>query len=641
MRHFFSIAVLSAVALCAAPALAYTLPGNTSVNGGTLLATDLIVPNGLTLTVTNGGTVTDTTYGINNGTANISGSGSNWTNQTQLSSSGTLYVAAGGTVSDATGVNSGTANISGSGSNWTNQSQFNNSGAVYVTAGGTVSDATGVNSGTANISGSGSNWTNQSQFNSSATLYVTAGGTVSDPIGVNSGTAGISGSGSNWTNQSQFSSSATLYVTAGGTLSTGYGFNNGTIAVNGSGSSYTANSIVGLNYYNGVAYSLWVGGGAGTGAQGLLYVGGGAAVTSWQNAVVDANATTSGDPSVVEVDVGNGSSLTVYSAGAGNGLGTLTNNGVVRVVAGADVPAGSSSYTPINAATWNGTGTVQPVGGTWNGASHALAASNTVAGALGSATSMDTSVNQRALWTDSYGDTLGASFLAATSSTLIGPVVTALSSPASGLTLASNQYVLGDWGLSGVSTSNSSPVYLSLSADNPNYSDYELWAYSTASASWSEIVAPSATAPAGSTIANDLSFDGTSYGFSLTGATANGGGGLDFGGFDYVIVGTGTGPPVVVHHPGQVITSDPVVDINDLTIVLTNFGQTGDGWSQGVMDGDPRGVVDINDLSIVLSNFGTTYGASGISGAVPEPASLLLLAAGLAALLAWGWRKRK
>ena len=86
------------------------------------------------------------------------------------------------------------------------------------------------------------------------------------------------------------------------------------------------------------------------------------------------------------------------------------------------------------------------------------------------------------------------------------------------MTLASNQYVLGDWGLSGVSTSNSNPVYLSLSADNPNYSDYELWAYSTASASWSEIVAPSATAPAGSTIANDLSFDGTSYGFSLTGA---------------------------------------------------------------------------------------------------------------------------
>ena len=62
---------------------------------------------------------------------------------------------------------------------------------------------------------------------------------------------------------------------------------------------------------------------------------------------------------------------------------------------------------------------------------------------------------------------------------------------------------------------------------------------------------------------------------------------------------------------------DGKVDVNDLTIVLSNFGQTGMTWSQGDFNGD--GSVDINDLTILLSNFGTTSGA-GIQ-AVPEPST--------------------
>ena len=49
---------------------------------------------------------------------------------------------------------------------------------------------------------------------------------------------------------------------------------------------------------------------------------------------------------------------------------------------------------------------------------------------------------------------------------------------------------------------------------------------------------------------------------------------------------------------------DGRVDINDLTIVLANFGTTGMTWSQGEFTGS--GTVDINDLTIVLANFGTT-----------------------------------
>jgi len=82
---------------------------------------------------------------------------------------------------------------------------------------------------------------------------------------------------------------------------------------------------------------------------------------------------------------------------------------------------------------------------------------------------------------------------------------------------------------------------------------------------------------------------------------------------------------------------DGKVDINDLTIVLTNYGQTGMVWSRGDFNGD--GKVDINDLTIVLTNYGNTAG-SGIM-AVPEPASLVLLGISVVALLGCAWRRRK
>ena len=77
---------------------------------------------------------------------------------------------------------------------------------------------------------------------------------------------------------------------------------------------------------------------------------------------------------------------------------------------------------------------------------------------------------------------------------------------------------------------------------------------------------------------------------------------------------------------------DGKVDINDLTIVLAHYDQTGQTWAQGEFTGD--GTVDINDLTIVLAHYGQTAGASagGIS-AVPEPSTLLLTAAGLLGLL--------
>jgi hypothetical protein len=133
------------------------------------------------------------------------------------------------------------------------------------------------------------------------------------------------------------------------------------------------------------------------------------------------------------------------------------------------------------------------------------------------------------------------------------------------------------------------------------------------------------------------------YSASLPAGYSAGQAWTDGSGDYYVELGNGTGvealAPVVPHNPGDA-NGDGQVDINDLTIVLANYNQVGDAWSQGAMDGDPSGTVDINDLTIVLSNYGVTYTAGGPQG-VPEPCAVTLLAAGLVGLLAYAWRRRR
>jgi autotransporter-associated beta strand protein len=85
---------------------------------------------------------------------------------------------------------------------------------------------------------------------------------------------------------------------------------------------------------------------------------------------------------------------------------------------------------------------------------------------------------------------------------------------------------------------------------------------------------------------------------------------------------------------------DGCVDVNDLTIVLSNFGRTaGATWGQGDFEYD--GTVDINDLTIVLANFGTTVESPAASGirTVPEPGAIALLLAGAGCLLGLVWRR--
>ena len=119
-------------------------------------------------------------------------------------------------------------------------------------------------------------------------------------------------------------------------------------------------------------------------------------------------------------------------------------------------------------------------------------------------------------------------------------------------------------------------------------------------------------------------------------STTAAGGGLALG---YVDNGAST-ITVGLALPGDA-NLDGRVDVNDLTIVLSNFGRaTGMTWGGGDFNYDGR--VDINDLTILLSNFGRTLAAAPAEvGAVPEPATLVSAGAGVAAVLGLAWRRGK
>ena len=85
--------------------------------------------------------------------------------------------------------------------------------------------------------------------------------------------------------------------------------------------------------------------------------------------------------------------------------------------------------------------------------------------------------------------------------------------------------------------------------------------------------------------ASDLTVNGASASFTVS----------TLDGYGYAVT-TATVVPGDVNGDGQ-------VDINDLTIVLANFGQTtGMTWSTGDLNGDGR--VDFNDLTILLTAYG-------------------------------------
>ena len=102
-------------------------------------------------------------------------------------------------------------------------------------------------------------------------------------------------------------------------------------------------------------------------------------------------------------------------------------------------------------------------------------------------------------------------------------------------------------------------------------------------------------------------------------------------------------------------TLDGIVNFNDLALVLANYNGTGT-WDGGDFTYDDT--VNFNDLALVLASYNQTIPAGfSVEGAnldapaiallngagittVPEPGTLILLAAGLLGLLAYAWKRQ-
>jgi T5SS/PEP-CTERM-associated repeat protein len=266
----------------------------------------------------------------------------------------------------------------------------------------------------------------------------------------------------------------------------GYSNNSsGTATLDGAGSTWTNNSY------------LYVG----SGGTAMLSITGGGGVTASKISV--------NSRSLLDIDVGRGSLLTV-----GGGTGTVANNGTIRILAGAGVPAEATARSPISAGAWSGTGTYQPIGGTWDDINHTFTASAVQPGVSGSPLEhLNLAAIQRVLIGDFGADktnwAVGASFPAATSATDVTFTATAINDAIlDSLEIAAGdrQTVLSGWMFSttGYTVSATNPLYLSfdVGADYPQ-DDFNVWHYD--GGNWTKF-APT-----------DLTYDGRYASFTATG----------------------------------------------------------------------------------------------------------------------------
>ena len=344
---------------------------------------------------------------------------------------------------------------------------------------------------------------------SNGTLLINHGGTVTSGgafIGVfldATGLAIVDGVGSSWTSDNFITvggypypdsyppdgGTGTLIVKNGGrfvseTLPNPSAIGNtknstGVVTVSGTGSVFS------------IASDLFIGNnGNGT----VSVIGGGAAATARSVSIAAS--------SLMAIDVGRSSSFTI-----GGGSGTITNNGAIRFLVGADVPDSATKYSPLSAGAWGG-GIYQAVGGTWDATNHKVTASAVTTGLSGSAVSIDLASVQRVLVSSgATGWSLGASFLAKPTSTPLTFTATAINDgalTALGNQLAPGQSLLGGWTFAtGSGYIPGDPAYLSFGVGAGYSADaLEVWHYD--GTNWTPFTA------------NDLTYDGNDASFTAT-----------------------------------------------------------------------------------------------------------------------------
>jgi T5SS/PEP-CTERM-associated repeat protein len=297
------------------------------------------------------------------------------------------------------------------------------------------------------------------------------------------------------------------FTITGETLTLGY-LGSGTLTV-GRGASVTASYGVSVGYCSSSRSVVQVDGTGSTWTNGgSLTVGssGTGTVSFTGGAVASAGGLSINGKSLLAIDVGRSSLLTVAG-----GAGTLTNNGIARILAGAGVPTDGFQYSPIAAGTWTGTGIYQAVGGTWSTTSHKFTASSVTHGTSGSTVPLELASVQRALVDDSgAGGTnweVGASFVAAGSTTNISFLAAAMNESSLDTLrshLSTGESILSGWMFSadGYTVSSSNPVYLSFNVGASHPADeLEVWHYDGTSG-WAKYGA------------FDLTYDGTFASFT-------------------------------------------------------------------------------------------------------------------------------
>jgi T5SS/PEP-CTERM-associated repeat protein len=479
-----------------------------------------------TLNILNGATVSvsgDTALGLM-GTVNFGNNGGTLNtlgviySPSQLSGSGTINT--NGIVSDGALVFDATHGAAKSFTSNGIAVNLNQSGAGSLGAGfsgsGTLTIADGVSirsyngylgfqsgsTGTATITGSGTKWINGSSLfvgNSGAGyLRIINGGAVSSSkgyIAYNTGSTGtviVDGSGSTWTNSNYLyvgkSGNGRLRITNGGKVSNSTAYlgydagSTGTVIVDGTGSTWTTNGSLYVGY-------------TGTGTRtGKLSISDGA--------TVQPNGITINAVSTLTADIGKGSALMVRSTGTG----TITNNGTIRLVAGA--AADNGTYKPISAGTWAGTGAIQALGGIWNSTNHTVTVSDADLALAGRAKTIDTSITQRLLIVDpATAQVAGASFMGTDTSsslTFLGSLLTASERNLLKSAAGTDKTFLSGWDFSASGDAAGNPVYLSLGIGSGySLSDLTVWHFD--GSAW------------GKYDASDLAYDNTYASFTVNG----------------------------------------------------------------------------------------------------------------------------
>ncbi|MBN2217717.1 MAG: PEP-CTERM sorting domain-containing protein [Pirellulales bacterium] len=545
------------------------------------------------------------------GTVTISGEGSSWTNRRELrvgwNGEGTLNIADEAIVSNTEGTlgrysgSTGEVTLSGAGSTWTNSGilYIGRSGnGILTITGGAVSNSSGrIGSGAGSqglvtLDNASSTWASNGNLYvgdyGEGTLAITGGSVENDDayighyVGSN-GTVTVDGADSTWTSD--------------GNLNVGY-YGPGSLAIVNSGSVESNEGRIA--YYSGSTSEVSV---VGTGStwiiSGALSVGplGNATLDLARGGNVTAASAAVNGSSLITIDIGAGSLLSI-----GGGAGTITNDGTIRMYAGA-TPAAGEIFTPIQAGGWTGGGVYQAVGGVWNDTNREFVVSEVAAGTSGTMFSIDLAEIQRVRVNDSAtGWAVAASFLATDASTALELTATAISDTVLDdlEAMLVNEIVLSGWQFDfETGYIPGDPAYVSFDlGEGLDVDELTLWQHD--GSVWNECAA------------GGLTCSGAYVGLAVS----------NFGA--YAVTGVAPTPTI----PGDT-NGDNYVDETDAATLGAHWGQAG-GRTEGDFNND--GFINAADAAILAANWSPSPIPESIAStgaSVPEPGTIAMLAYGL------------